>query len=105
MISNERPSPYGRQPYGSPQPFHPKPHVHEDTLLTSEVMVERKCFVLVLRENPRGRFLRIIEESGGRPSVSVIVPSTGLKEFQNILNQMVKANEEIPQKNDQRNTL
>ena len=62
MISNERPSPYGRRPYqsqgyGAPK-YHsqPRPPVNEDTLKSGEVQIERKNFVFTLKENPRGRF-------------------------------------------------
>jgi hypothetical protein len=103
MISNERPSPYGRRPYqshgyGSPkynQP--PRPPVNEDTLLTAEVQIERKNFIFTLKENPRGRFLRITEDVGGRRD-TIIVPSTGLEEFKKLVDEMVKASAKIPEK-------
>lgn len=103
MISNERPSPYGRQPYqshghssfGAPKYGQPKPFVQEDTLKTAEVQIERKFFVLTLKENPRGRFLRITEDVGGRRD-TIIIPSTGLADFKKIVDEMVKASEEIP---------
>ena len=58
MISNERPSPYGHhKPYGSPTP-----PVNEDTLRAETIQIERKTFQFTLKENPRGRFLRITED-------------------------------------------
>ncbi len=52
-----------------------------DTVIASkEVQVERKRFFIEFRENARGRFLRITEDSHGRLN-TVIVPSTGLNEF------------------------
>jgi hypothetical protein len=80
MISNERPSPYGRQPDYHPQYEQPRPRPPEETPLRVELPVERKMFVLMLKENPRGRFLRIIEDTGSdrRPTVSIIFPATGL---------------------------
>ena len=93
MISNERPSPYGHhRPFGSP-----KPPVNEDTLRTEKVQIERKTFVFTLKENPRGRFLRITEDVGGRRD-TIIVPSTGLEDFKKLVDEMVKASVEIPQK-------
>ena len=89
MISNERPSPFARRPFGQP-----KPPVNEDTLKSAEVQIERKTFVFTLKENPRGRFLRITEDVGGRRD-TIIVPSTGLVEFKKILDDMVKAADEI----------
>jgi len=94
MISNERPSPYGRSPYSSGPP---KPPVNEDTLHSGEVRIERKTFVFTLKENPRGRFLRITEDVGGRRD-TIIIPSTGLEEFKKLLDSMVKVCNEIPEK-------
>ena len=92
MISNERPSPFGRQPYGQPrQP------VNEDTLKSEKIQIERKTFVLTLKENPRGRFLRITEDVGGRRD-TIIIPSTGLDDFKKLLEEMVKTSNEIPLK-------
>jgi hypothetical protein len=93
MISNERPSPYGRAPYGQP-----KPPVNEDTLKSEKIQIERKTFVFTLKENPRGRFLRITEDVGGRRD-TIIIPSTGLEDFKKLLEEIVKASNEIPQKN------
>jgi hypothetical protein len=92
MISNERPSPYGHRPYSQP-----KPPVNEETLKSEKVQIERKTFVFMLKENPRGRFLRITEDVGGRRD-TIIVPATGLEDFKKLLNEMVKASDEIPQK-------
>lgn len=100
MISNERPSPFRRQPYHQPYAQQPpsRPFVQEDTLKSVEVQIERKLFVLTLKENPRGRFLRITEEVGGRRN-STIIPATGLAEFKKLLDDMVKAADEIPASN------
>lgn len=94
MISNERPSPFGRRPYGQP-----KPPVAEDTLRTEKVQIERKTFVFTLKENPRGRFLRITEDVSGRRD-TIIIPAPGLGDFRSVLDQMLKASEEIPPKTD-----
>ncbi len=95
MISNERPSPYGNRPYSSYNSAQPRPPVNEDTLKTDKIQIERKTFIFTLKENPRGRFLRITEDVNGRRD-SVIIPSTGLEEFKRILDDMVKASIEIP---------
>ena len=102
MISNERSWP-SRQPYRQPyhQPYAPqppRPFVQEDTLKAGEVQIERKFFSFTLKENPRGRFLRVTEEVGGKRQ-SIIIPATGLGEFQKLLAEMVKASDEIPAKN------
>lgn len=95
MISNERPSPFGSRPQGPT-----KPHVPEETLKVERIQVERKTFVFALKENPRGRFLRITEDVGGRHD-TVIVPSTGLEEFKKVIDEMVKASAETPPKTPQ----
>ena len=102
MISNERPSPYGRRPYqtqgyGASKYGQPRPPVNEDTLKTAEVQIERKNFVFTLKENPRGRFLRITEDVGGRRD-TIIIPSTGLADFKKLVDEMAKASDEIPVK-------
>lgn len=98
MISNERPSPFGRRPYQGQGYGQPKPPVQEDTLKSETIQIERKTFVLTLKENPRGRFLRITEDVGGRRD-TIIVPSTGLEDFKKLVDEMVKASNEIPPKN------
>ncbi len=98
MISNERPSPYGRQ-YRSPQPPRDagfqKPHVEESTLTSATIQIERKSYSLTIRENVRGRFLRIVEDTGGRHN-SIIVPESGLEDFAKVLDEMVKASATLP---------
>ena len=99
MISNERPSPYGHhKPYGSHGAYGtPKPPVNEDTLRAEKVQIERKTFQFTLKENPRGRFLRITEDVGGRRD-TIIIPAPGLEDFKKILDEMVKASAAIPPK-------
>ena len=96
MISNERPSPYGRRPYQASGYQHtPRPFVQEDTIKTAEFQVERKFITVTLKENPRGRFLRITEETSGKRS-TVIIPITGLEDFQRVINEMAQAAKTLP---------
>src|SRR6476646_2069086 len=91
MISNDRPSPYGNQRhYGSP-----KPPVNEDTIRSDKIQIERKTFLFSLKENPRGRFLRITEDVGGRRD-TIIIPAPGLEDFRKILDEMVKTSHDTP---------
>lgn len=88
------------RPRGPKKPWHelaPRPLVREDTLKANEVQIERKSFVFLLKENPRGRFLRIIEQ-GGKNSASIIIPSGGLNEFKQLLAEMLKAADTMPSK-------
>ena len=95
MISNERPSPYGNRPQGDYPHSSPKPPVNEETLRSAKIQIERKTFVLSLKENPRGRFLRSTEDVGGRRD-TIIIPAPGLEDFSKLLDEMVKAAAETP---------
>jgi hypothetical protein len=52
----------------------------DNVLEVRELQVERKFFRLEVRENDRGRFLRITEENQGRRN-TVIVPDSGFGDF------------------------
>ena len=69
--------------------------MNEDTLKTEKVQIERKTFVFTLKENPRGRFLRITEDVGGRRD-TIIIPAPGLEDFKKLLDEMVRAAAESP---------
>ncbi len=73
--------------------------MNEDTLRTEKIQIERKTFIFTLKENPRGRFLRITEDVNGRRD-NVIIPSTGLEEFRKVLDDMVRASLELPAKGE-----
>jgi len=72
----------------------------EEGLKTERLQIERKAFVFALKENPRGRFLRITEDVGGRRD-SIIIPATGLEEFKRIIDEMAKISAETPPKTQQ----
>lgn len=72
----------------------------EESLKIERLQIERKTFVLALKENPRGRFLRITEELGGRRD-SIIVPATGLGEFKRVIEEMARVSDETPPKTQQ----
>ena len=60
-------------------------------LFSGEMRVERKRFFFDLRENPRGRFLRIMEEVSGRKD-AVMIPAVGLDAFRDVLERTMQAN-------------
>ena len=62
-------------------------------LLTDQIQVERKTLSFDLRENPRGRFLKITEDVGGRRD-AVIIPASGLEEIRKILDRAIEADRE-----------
>ena len=62
----------------------------DNVIASQELQVERKHYYIEFRENDRGRFLRITEEAHGRRN-TVIVPSTGLNEFNAAIDAVVVA--------------
>ncbi len=64
-----------------------------DSVIKSEsIAVERKHFIFDLRENPRGRFLRITEDANGRRD-SIVIPAPGLEDFRRVLDEIISAHE------------
>jgi hypothetical protein len=61
--------------------------VEEKTLRKDRIQVERKTFTFTLKENARGRFVRISEDVSGQHD-TIIVPASGLWEFRRVLDQM-----------------
>lgn len=66
----------------------------DNVLLTEKIQIERKQFFFDLKENPRGRFLRITEDVGGRRD-TIIVPSTGLEEFRAVIQRAIDAEQQV----------
>lgn len=65
----------------------------DDLIFSERIQIERKQFFFDLKENPRGRFLRITEDVGGRRD-TIIIPSTGLDQFMEMISQAIKVNHE-----------
>ena len=62
----------------------------ETTLFSEKIQIERKQFFFDLKENPRGRFLRITEDVGGRRD-TIIIPAPGLEQFRECLERAMGA--------------
>lgn len=62
----------------------------ESTLFSEKIQIERKQFFFDLKENPRGRFLRITEDVGGRRD-TIIIPAPGLEQFRDCLERAIGA--------------
>jgi PurA ssDNA and RNA-binding protein len=60
----------------------------ERTLKSEKVQIERKTFFLDLKENDRGRFLRITEDVGGRRD-RIIMPASGMEDFARALDDLI----------------
>ena len=72
-----------------------RPPSPEETIRSEKIQIERKTFIVALKENPRGRFLRITEDVGGRRD-TIILPATGLADFKRVIDEMVRASESTP---------
>ena len=66
-------------------------------LQNHSIRVERKHFTFDLKENPRGKFLRITEEVNGRYD-AIIIPLTGVEQFRDALNEVIKFSKTLPTK-------
>lgn len=69
----------------------------DSSLQNQSLRVERKHFTFDLRENPRGKFLRITEEVNGRRD-AIIIPLTGIEQFRDVLNEVVKFSKNLTPK-------
>lgn len=70
-----------RPPYRDDKPLH-----------TEKIVTERKTFFLDLKENDRGRFVRITEDVRGRRD-TIMVPMEVLEEFIDALDDIREAAE------------
>jgi hypothetical protein len=59
------------------------------------LQVERKHFTFELKENARGRFLRITEEVNGRYD-AIVIPVTGLEQFRDMLSELIQLEKSQP---------
>lgn len=64
-------------------------------LFSDQVQIERKKFYFDLKENPRGRLLRITEDVSGRRD-TIVIPATGLDAFQGVLAKVIEADRNAP---------
>jgi PurA-like ssDNA and RNA-binding protein len=60
----------------------------DDPLASEKVQVDRKVFFLDLKENQRGRFLKITEDVGGRRD-TIMVPASAFQQFLEALARIV----------------
>lgn len=67
----------------------------DQELFSEQVQIERKIFSFDLRENPRGRFLKVTEDVGGRRD-AIIIPATGLNQIREILDRAIGKCDGIP---------
>ena len=63
-------------------------HNHQP-LFTEKILTDRKVFFLDLKENNRGRFLKITEDVRGRRD-TIMLPIENLEEFVEALNRIAE---------------
>ena len=63
-------------------------HRTDDPLASEKIQVDRKVFFLDLKENQRGRFLKITEDVSGRRD-TIMLPASGFQEFVEALTRIV----------------
>jgi len=62
----------------------------EEELHSRKIQVERKLFFLDMKENQRGKFLKITEDVNGRRD-TIIIPASGLPEILEAIDDMLDA--------------
>ena len=67
-----------------------------DPLASEKIAVERKIFFLDLKENQRGRFLKITEDVGGRRD-TIMLPVSAFRDFADALARLVEFERKLPQ--------
>jgi hypothetical protein len=70
------------------------PHKIDEPLASEKVQVDRKVFFLDLKENERGRFLKITEDVSGRRD-TIILPASGFQDFIDALTRIVEIEQRL----------
>jgi len=60
-----------------------------EPIASEKVLIDRKMFFLDLKENQRGRFLKITEDVGGRRD-TIMLPASGFRDFLEALQRLVE---------------
>ena len=61
----------------------------QEPIATEKIVIDRKIFFLDLKENQRGRYLKITEDVGGRRD-TIMVPSAAFQDFAEALTRLVE---------------
>jgi len=67
----------------------PGERMGSDPIASEKVAIERKIFFLDLKENQRGRFLKITEDVGGRRD-TIMLPAGAFRDFLEALQRLVE---------------
>ena len=67
----------------------PGERMHASPIASEKIVNERKIFFLDLKENQRGRFLKITEDVGGRRN-TIMLPAEAFKDFAEALERLIE---------------
>ncbi len=67
----------------------PGPRMASEPIASEKVTIDRKVFFLDLKENQRGRFMKITEDVGGRRD-TVMLPAAAFRDFLDALARLVE---------------
>lgn len=70
------------------------PAVRGNILKSMKIRSERKSIMLMLKESPRGRLLRLTEKAGER-FACVVIPADLMEKFSDVLNEIIQASDGI----------
>lgn len=65
------------------------PRMASEPIASEKVTIDRKVFFLDLKENQRGRFMKITEDVGGRRD-TVMLPAAAFRDFLEALARLVE---------------
>ena len=65
------------------------PRMPSEPIAAEKVTIDRKVFFLDLKENQRGRFMKITEDVGGRRD-TIMLPAAAFKDFLEALQRLVE---------------
>jgi hypothetical protein len=66
-----------------------------EPLASEKISIERKIFFLDLKENNRGRFLKITEDVGGRRD-TIMLPAEAFTDFSEALTRLITFERTLP---------
>jgi hypothetical protein len=67
----------------------PQDRLQTEPIASEKIAIERKLFFLDLKENQRGRFLKITEDVGGRRD-TIMLPAEAFKDFAEALARLIE---------------
>ena len=67
----------------------PGERIEQHPIASEKIVNERKIFFLDLKENQRGRFLKITEDVGGRRD-TIMLPAEAFKDFAEALVRLIE---------------